>query len=263
MLTFVARWGVTGPGAAQPITDLHLVEGAGGSSLVATTRLDGQIASWRLTDAGGSPVAQIAHGGAALAGFAPAIASVPAGGQSWIFTGGGSASTLSLRPFDPGTGQFSAPLQNLRPSQLPSELVALQAVSLSAGQTLLVGGLSRHDGLGWVTLRPDGRVLAAGVVPDSAQTLAASVTVLRAVQSGGQSIVVAASGGENGLTAFAVDGAGALAPLGSLGAAQGLWISNPTAMDVATLAGRSFWCWAPQAASRSAWWSLPRAGPCP
>lgn len=94
---------------------------------------------------------------------------------------------------------------------------------------------------GVYTLRPDdGALTQAHVRSDSNSTYAAGPTAMTALNIDGTPHVAVASGGaESGLTLYQVSSTGALTARSSLGAEEGVGISDPTALRTVEVAGES------------------------
>ena len=95
-------------------------------------------------------------------------------------------------------------------------------------------------GLTVFTLNADGSMTYAGSVSDTDTSYVATVSATAAVTVAGQDYVLALSALENGITSYAVDAAGKVTLVDSLGNPDLLAVSGPAALQVMQVAGVTY-----------------------
>ena len=98
-----------------------------------------------------------------------------------------------------------------------------------------IGALAGASGLARLRFDAQGALRDYLVTQDAQPASTAGIAATATANVGGQNYVITASGIQNGITARAVDSAGQVAGETTIGADDGLWISAPTALGVATL----------------------------
>src|SRR6056297_1028830 len=151
-----------------------------------------------------------------------------AAGQSWAVR----AETLDR--LSPGEGQ-KVYLNDQGQSGISATMLPLD---LGSGRVYITA-LPDEEGL--YTLRPEGDGLTMAYHrPDTSGTYAATPTAMTAVDiNGTPHVAVASSGAEHGLTLYSVASTGALTAVDSLGAEEGVGISDPTTLKTVEVAGES------------------------
>jgi Ca2+-binding RTX toxin-like protein len=223
------------------ITDLAIIPRADGTDILyATTRHDGEIIVWSLTGNGLTRIDTAAHGRPDRAGSVAVLGELQTTDGPAILTGGGATGSLTLRPIE-DDGQIG-PARTLGTlGNVPGDLVDPETVRLTNGNSVVYAGTGSNSGIIRAYFRPDGDLVNAFRVGDSATTYAEQVTALTQARMGDVTYIIGASSLSNGLTAWAVAPlSGALTAVDSLDGTQGLWINAPTAMETATIAGRTY-----------------------
>ncbi len=210
------------------ISDLALFQSGASVSVFATSGPNGGLSSYTLTETGLAAYADSALFNPSWAsGITDSIALLDDGygGARLVFgrtsaTGLGSVSVASIGTiggFETLTGLFSG----IDP---PSQLAAFGSDQIVLGGSIGFSGYT----LTGLALSQD------FTATDSADTLIAAVSALALVQAGGQPILIAASGSEDGITSYLLTDTGpVLADVN--GPDQGLGIMHPTAMATATI----------------------------
>lgn len=192
------------------ICDLTLVDlSEGGQRLVTVSAAEGAVVTWSIDDTGGagSPVIEETDS-APLALASPTAFAV---GDELVVTGLSGATYESMA-------------------------LATAAVDASGvGQALIA--LSMGDGVTMLDLGAGGTLLAS--VADTAATYASGVSQMAHAVVDGNSIVLAASASEGGLTAYHYDGT-TLHAGDSIGTSDGTGLMVPTDLQTITLDGTTF-----------------------
>ena len=151
-----------------------------------------------------------------------------AAGQSWAVR----AETLDR--LSSGEGQKVY----LNDQGQPGISATMLPLDLGSGRVYITA-LPDEEGL--YTLRPEGDGLTMAYHrPDTSGTYAATPTAMTAVDiNGTPHVAVASSGAEHGLTLYSVASTGALTAVDSLGAEEGVGISDPTTLKTVEVAGES------------------------
>lgn len=239
----------TGLGALDTgIVDIAIRSGPEGPLVYTFSGRNGGISAWRLSDPGALVAvdqvvfpAQISgiSGGGFLALEAGAL---PDTGARLVFGAGGGLAGYALDP----AGGLAGPVH------LPAVPAGATVAALAGGVLFLAdatgGTLTAHapQAGGGLT------ALAANAVPEGA------VAALRPVFLGGTAHLLLAGQGNQGVTSYRIDSAtGALAEAGHLGAAHGLGVQAPTAMQLVQAHGET---WVLLAAAGSSSISVMRLG---
>ncbi|MFS4583680.1 calcium-binding protein [Phaeobacter sp. C3_T13_0] len=255
-LRFAGRFGADDLLLDSDLRDLEIHQGANGAAqLFAVTGLNGGIASYSLGR--GAPVLRDAvyHRGLGLAGGEATLAEI--GGETRLLVEGSTRSAMAFHQIG-GNGQLAAQEQAALPGAGAAGLEAMVVGSLSAGEP---GAQSVVYGL--VNGRLSGWQMGAGGAPGeevatrgsaSAYDRPGAVALELADLGGGAQVLLLADRIEQGVRSYRVDAqSGALTPVASLGAADGLGVAEPTALESFNAYGRS---WAVMAAAGSSSLSL-------
>lgn len=230
--------------AVSRIADLAFRARPDGTAvLYATTRYDGALTAYTLGNPGGSTaltrIDSAAHsrpggvGGVAEFAFLDTV-SGPA-----LLTGGGVSGALGLRGIA-AAGDFGDWRQLGRAPSLSGDLLDMTVVTAATGASYVYGGIAGGPGVGRVTITAAGALGPVTRLGDSATTYAERVTALTSLSVAGTTYLASASSIDPGVTLYAVSAAGGLSARASLGAEQGLWIAAPTALETASVAGRTY-----------------------
>ncbi|WP_386684956.1 calcium-binding protein [Loktanella sp. R86503] len=217
------------------LSDLVIVDG----QLYATSRYDGALESWTISSNGLSLRDTQDHRGSLRPGDIGWITALDLNGGTQLLTGGGLSGGLVLR--DPAnTGALPGGTDLPDTMNIYGTLQHTSTIALSNGNIVVYGGLTGQDGLAQITLDDAGHVLSKRLVPDLNRTYAADISGTATASIGGNTYLYTASATENGISVWSVAGNGNLVARHDMGNADGLWVSNPTALVSCTTGGRSF-----------------------
>jgi len=205
-------------------TFIYLVTGSGGGLTALELLGDGSLA---LID-------EMPLGGDFIPGLEPRLLVADLGGTPTLVLSGQSGATARSVDLGPDGG-FGTP------GTLSGDPVALvQPVMLDGtdGTYLVAGGLG-GDGLQSWTVA-EGALTPATSLADTTDLSLAGISDTAALAIGGQGYVLATAVGESALSVFALGVGGALTLTGDIGAADGLGLSAPAAIETAVVAGRHF-----------------------
>lgn len=215
------------------ITDLAI--GPDVNRLYATTRYDGVISSWDISGSRLTSLDDADHESAPVAGALPNLTFL----GDTILSGGGGSGELVQRSLS-GDGTFGVATALSSATYFGADLLQTVTVALANGQSAVFGGIARGSGIGRVMFSPSDTYLSTQVLSDKATTYARDITAMATGSVGSVQYVFSASTSENGVTAWVVGADGTLTAGASMGATDGLWINAPTAMETATIDGRTY-----------------------
>lgn len=224
----------------SPVGALLAVPNAAGETILyASTGHDGAVTAWRMTGTGLTALGSTAYRHGAGAGGQPGLSLVETadGGQALV-AGGGRSGALSLIPLE-ADGRLG-PARLLGGTGLAGDLTDPLVLRSAQGHQIVIGGIAGSAGIGRVYLGPNDSLAQSDLTPDTGATHAERVTALAGLTLDGMRWVVAASALNPGLTAFRLASDGRLSPAAHLSAAEGLWISAPTALEAVALAGKTY-----------------------
>lgn len=232
---------VTDPGdiAYSRITDLMIVDVGGIAQLYSGTRYDGVLRQWNI-DSGILSIGESQpFAGGVLAGGMGGIAAISQGTASGLLVGGGAGGALQTLRLDPDGGFGNTTTLGTLPAAFDGFQLGV-AVNLPDGTQAVFGALAGASGLARLRFDAQGALRDYLILQDAVATSTAGIAATATTTIGGQNFIITASGIQNGITARAVDGAGQVASETTIGADDGLWISAPTALGVATLGGVTY-----------------------
>jgi len=232
---------VTDPGdiAHSRITDLMIVEVGGIAQLYSGTRYDGILRQWRIDSGVLSIGENRPFAGGVLAGGMGGIVEVSQGTASGLLVGGGTGGALQTLRLDPGGGFASTTTLTSLPAAFDGFQLGM-TVNLPDGTQAVFGALAGASGLARLRFDAQGALRDYLVLQDAVPTTTAGIAATATTTVGGQDYIITASGIQNGMTARAIDDAGQIASETTIGADDGLWISAPTALGVATVGGVTY-----------------------
>lgn len=232
---------VTDPGdiAHSRITDLMIVDVGGIAQLYSGTRYDGVLRQWNI-DSGILSIGESQpFAGGVLAGSMGGIVTISQGTASGLLVGGGAGGALQTLRLDPDGGFGNTTTLGSLPAAFDGFQLGV-AVNLPDGTQAVFGALAGASGLARLRFDAQGALRDYLVTQDAQPASTAGIAATATANVGGQNYVITASGIQNGITARAVDSAGQVAGETTIGADDGLWISAPTALGVATLGGVTY-----------------------
>ena len=205
------------------ITDLAL--GPNGTQLYSTTRYDGRITRWEIADAPLALQADHTHAGTPRAGNTPQLTFL--GDQ--LITGGGSGGQWVTRAVDTdgalGTAQDIA-------ARFDTPLISPVPVPHANGTSSVYAGQTGRSGLVQMQFDASGTLTGHSLL---AQGPGSPVTALTRADIAGTQMLYTATASH--VSAWEVASTGALTLRHEIGTAEGLWISDPSAMISVTVAG--------------------------
>lgn len=225
---------VTGPGDMNHsrITDLEVIDVGGTLHLYSGTRYDGVLRQWDIAD---GPLAigdSQSFAGGVIAGATGGIAPLSLGNDAGILVGGGTGGALQTITLLPN-GEFGA---STALGGLPSSFDGFQhgaTIALGDGSQAVFGTLAGTVGLARIRFTSDGTLRDQTILQDTQIETTVRITATAVTSIDGQDYVVTTSGQQNGITARAIDSKGQVTSTQTIGADESLWISSPTALEIA------------------------------
>ncbi len=223
------------------LRDIDIVTGATGSFLYAATGQTGGISVWRLSATGqlAQPVDSTYFPVSGMA-VGPLDAVAVDGQAQLILSGVGDGKLIRYRIGEDGG------LGGMGKLDLPGATVqnhaALAAASLSDGRTVLYTVNAQTGAFGGWLSRGNGALdtgLGAAALP--APLDPTGPVLLQLAEAGGRSFLLAADAGLRGVHSYRIAGdTGALVKTGMVGAADGLGVALPTALETVSAHGASW-----------------------
>jgi serralysin len=219
-----------GRAGAALYTDLVMMDGV----LIGTTRYGGAIDSWT-SDL--SQIDSLTHTRGDTAGGEAELTVVNFSDGPALMTGGGAAGSLQLITVTDGAlstaidyGAFS----------WPADITASAAVTLTNGRIGFYGGFWGEDGIARLQFAGNGALLGTGYTPDTTQSYAAGITAMTTASFGATQYIATLAQEMNGLTLWSVADNGNLWAEDTVDAADGLWISAPTAIETVVIGANTY-----------------------
>ncbi len=223
-----------GEAGQSHITDLVLRQTESGTVLYATTRYDGGICALSadtlcLIDSCDYPEED-------TAGARATLTYLDVGPFGALLCGGGTAGAAQMIYLS-ANGDFdkSVTLTGLSADFSSSATYDPDNVTLIA-----YGGLASGAGIARFRFSDAGRLTANGVTADYTDTYAGGVSALTVATVAGTTYTLSTATEGDGVTVWSTMTNGFLKSVGSMGAENGLWVSDPTAMITAEVDGRTF-----------------------
>ncbi|MDP4031724.1 MAG: M10 family metallopeptidase C-terminal domain-containing protein [Pseudorhodobacter sp.] len=219
------------------ITDLEIFDPGNGAGevLYATTRYDGTLSAWNIQGAGIVAIDSVSHNRPDAAGAVAGLGFVGSSAGMAVLTGGGAGGALVLWSIS-ADGGFGSP-QSLGMLGFSGDLIHAITVDLGDGGQAVYGGIANGSGIGRLVFSATGTLQTSTVTADTTASHADRVVAMAQATVAGVSYVFSASTIDPGVTSWEVSASGALTESASLGTEEGLWIRDPTALSVATVAG--------------------------
>jgi Ca2+-binding RTX toxin-like protein len=221
------------------ITDLEIRQGPMGNQLYSTTRYDGQITAWALGPTTISANESITYRQPDIAGTAPGLGFVQTTSGMSVLYGGGVSAGLTLVAPDQ-TGGFAGATSLGTLTGFPGDLQHITTVALANGTQAVFGGLAKAAGVGCVLISPAGAITGSAVENSATAAHAGAICATATAQIGGKVFLYTACSLNPGVTAWEVGATGTLTARANLGGDNGLWISTPSGMEVATVGGETY-----------------------
>lgn len=219
------------------ITDMVLAETGGGLRLFTTTRAGGGMLALELAAGGGLILRdqQVIQAGGSL----------PAPGQMTLFEHLGEAALLLTGRNDARLSVWGLEADGDIGAVVP--IVGSPTGTIAAQAIVRVGGASYgyfnrlgEAGLLICRLEDNGRMTPVAEEAQHDGFQGVNVTALQGVMLGGVPFLLALSAGADALRCFRIGGDGQLTPASSLGAAGGLGIATPAALETFAFAGSTW-----------------------
>ncbi|SFR56010.1 type I secretion C-terminal target domain (VC_A0849 subclass) [Yoonia tamlensis] len=222
--------------AYSHITDLSLMTVDGVQMLYSTTQYDGVLNGWDISAATPQQIDSLLLNGGTIAGSTATLTTIQTSTGVTILSGGGDSGALQTVAIG-SDGTFGSA------TPLGVALAGFQnycTVTLGSGAQVVYGGLAGGQGIGQITFDATGSLTGSTTLTGPAGSFINQISATASVVVGGQTILITASGIDNGISSWLVDAAGALTLGQNLGAAENLWVSAPSVMASATVGGTQY-----------------------
>jgi Ca2+-binding RTX toxin-like protein len=220
--------------AYSHITDLSLMTVDGVQVLYSTTHYDGVLNGWDISGATPLAIDSLALDGGIVAGGTATIAAVQTGTGVLILSGGGTGGALqTVSTATDGTFDGATTLTGVGFAEFQDYTL----VTLESGAQVIYGGIAGAQGIGQITFDATGAMIGSEQLAGPTGSFTDQISATTAVTIDGQTLLLTASGTDNGISSWLVDTAGTLTLGQNLGTAENLWVSAPTVMASATLGG--------------------------
>ncbi len=217
------------------ITDLAILDGF----LVSTTRYDGVLQSWQIGPATLAVIDSVSFDGGNQPGGTATISSVNLGTDIGLLTGGGADGDLQTLRLN-SDGSFS-PAETL--TTLPTSFAGFlhgTQINFADGTQIIYGGMVGIGGIGQLSFGANGTFSAQQTIHDGPSGFADQVAASTAVRIGGQDYLLTVNPLQNGVTSWAVESDGSTSASDHVNPDDGLWISAPSAMEMAEIGGTTY-----------------------
>lgn len=239
-ITHTATLGGVGDVFTTAITDLDIRTGSDGPVLYATTRPGGGVSAWALSGTGSG--ARLIDTQASAPGTPLTAASLELldlDGTAYAVTLGLAGAALPALTLD-AAGAITGTTTFTGGTGFQGDMVRMITAE-TGGETYVYAAHWGQGGLATYVLDTGGHLTGAG--PDAASapvTPGYEVSALLRIELNGDTFILAASPQDNGLTAYRVRADGQLRVTDTLGAADGLGVATPTALEHVTVDGVSY-----------------------
>ena len=222
------------------LTTLALIGSGSQTTLIGSTRYDGELRQWDLPGGTAALVESFAFPGSDFAGATGLISPLTFSTGEAVLLGGGAGGGLQLAWV--GTdGVLDAPTTLSGVHQIYEGLQHTSTLTLADGSIAVYGALAGSSGIARLRFAENGTLLDTTVLYDATiNTVAQVAATATAVTAGGNSFVLSTSSGSNTLTARAIDANGDFGQTTTLTADDSLWISAPTALETVEIGGITY-----------------------
>ncbi len=218
------------------ITDLDLVAISGGYRLYTTTRAGGGMMAFNLTSTAMTVLDQLSiSAGYGVPAYGQ-LDQMTIAGQSAVLVMGASGARLSGLSVA-ANGSFGAAVQV--PGTVAGSIASQTSLALGGQTFVYVNKMGNGDLLGYRML-PDGSAVEVEDLAARGDYQGVDVRAMTSAVVGGVTYLLALSTSSEGLRSFRVQADGGLVAVSSLGAAGGLGISAPSAIETVQLGARTF-----------------------
>jgi len=240
-MSFVGTWLGAGSQNVEELSDLDICLTTGGPVVYGTSRTDQTITSFNLSTGSATVSGQtsLPAGTAPLGDLQLEVIELDGTMQAVSLSGAGAG--LPSYQLD-SAGALASGTDYLSATNLGNQLNALSAVNIDGQDYLYVAGSGTAPGAGAVQmyrLDSDG-ALRPGVSGGAQTVVATGVSAMISHDMGGQEYLFAVSASDHQIYGYQLSSSGALNLTATVGAAQGLGINTPTAVDVLSVGGQDF-----------------------
>lgn len=238
-LQFVSYVTPLGDADVSRIIDLELVSVGGADHLVSTTRFDGLMRVWDISDGAITAADTLDLQGGLRPGEFGGLTHLSLGSGTGFLAGGGANGVLQTVQIT-ATGYIGTVTAL---TALPTAFSGFQystVITLDDGAQVIYGALAGATGLAQLNFSSSGALLSNTVSYDAPGGSTVQITATAAGVVGSQTFLLSASGAQNGITTRLIGDNGTLGAIQTIAADDGLWISAPTALEVAMVGGVTY-----------------------
>lgn len=236
-ITFVTYLSNGAELAYSHITDLSLLTVDGVQMLYSTTQYDGVLNGWDISGATPLQIDSLALDGGSVAGASATLSALQTGTGITLLSGGGDGGTLQTVDIgSDGTFDTATSLTGVSLSGFQN----YSTVILGSGVQVVYGGIAGGQGIGQITFDATGSITGSTQLSGPTGSYINQISATATVSIGGQTLLLTASGIDNGVSSWLVDAAGALTLGQSLGTTENLWVSAPAVMASTIVGGTSY-----------------------
>ncbi|MCC6008958.1 MAG: hypothetical protein JJU40_14990 [Rhodobacteraceae bacterium] len=221
------------------VSALHLAGQPGQRVLYAASDHEGLLSAWALVPGSGAvALGQMASASAPQVARVAGLASVDLDGVPYLLPATPHDGWLALHPLDAG-GSFAEPMRVQAQGMPEARFSAIEAVEVD-GRALVIAARVGAPGIDAYRLLADGSLIHRQHFADREDNFLADVGAFATGSQGDRSFLFAASTTDAGVTAFQIRPTGDILELGSVGPADGLWISQATALEFVEVKGAGY-----------------------
>ena len=217
------------------IGDFLVMEQGGSRILYAATRSGGGILALGI-DSGMSVISQTNLGSLGLLSAFPTLDLLTVGTATRLIVSGTNQSTLLSYRMD-ATGRL---ISAIKPEGGPAGVITAQAVVGIEGQTWIFAAMSNGTGLRSYAMAANGVLSLQHELSLGADLQGVNISALLHLTVGAARFLAAALPGQDRIVLMQIGADGALVPCASLGAAQGLGIDAPSALETVVAHGVTY-----------------------
>ncbi len=223
------------------VTDMEISWDGGTAYMYATTGSEGGATAFRLSGSGSAQVVdQIAYTTAQLQSGDASIALVASGSTTYFVSYGSMDSSLTGHALAGGDDFQSASAMNWSGSGAGGQMNTLTTVTVNGATYVYAAsvgtsGLSHYEAMDNRQLQIRSDQSQSAELPDGIDIVAFAT-----IETGGQTFLLAASNLHQGVSSYILDANGTPTFVDVLGAADGVGIADPTAIECFEVAGECF-----------------------
>jgi len=220
------------------VTDLLIASVGGQSVLYAASGPSGGVTAYALTPGGPQLLDHAAFGPGAAAAGPVRLEAVEFGGTPALVALGLRDTALPRFDLTP-TGQIQGPARLEAQGGLADPVLAMATATLG-GTDFVYTGHFGQTGISVCALGPGGRLIPEGAIGGDPTGPEPDIVALETVELGGRTLLLGLSAQSHALQSYRLDANGMPQPADSAGPAQGLGLTDPTALAVVDLAGVTY-----------------------